>query len=529
MGGRVGEWAGAEPLRKMSGPQEDALTAPEAVVTKGDVAKGAGLAAVARLGALIEVVSQPAYTWMFGLAGYGVYVVLWAAVNILANILDLAMGQALQRIVPATADRANEHGAVRFALLVSTGLGVLAALAITLAAPWLATLVAAAPKEAEALPRAIALFAWSLPLWIFVETATAAARAKRAFGPEIRLRIFWEQVARLVFATGFFLAGMGVEGLLLGHLASLAMTAWLAWKLLARYYDPALLLRAPLPPALRTQVTGTGLAMLPPALARRAYNDLPPILLNAMIPGANGAIAAGLFGIARKIASIPLIVRQSFLYVLAPLASEQGAADRKGIEPLYRFSTHISLLLAVPLAGLLVLIAPAMLSAFAPGSQAALPVLVALLFARAAEAAFGPATPIIEMIGHRGLPLANSLIGMAIWLLLGLWLVPSMGAYGMALAVSAAVVATALLAVGELRLSDRLSPFTAGFWRAAAAAKLCIIALTLAALLLAPLAQPARAIGLLLLFWPLLWLALRFGLEDSDKAALGKAAVKLRL
>jgi hypothetical protein len=120
----------------MSGPQEDVLTAPQPVVSKEDVAKGAGLAAVARLGALIEVISQPAYTWMFGLAGYGVYVVLWAAINILANILDLAFGQALQRIIPATADEKEQHGAVRFALLLSTGLGVIAALAITLAAPW---------------------------------------------------------------------------------------------------------------------------------------------------------------------------------------------------------------------------------------------------------------------------------------------------------------------------------------------------------------------------------------------------------
>jgi O-antigen/teichoic acid export membrane protein len=513
----------------MSGPQEDALFPPQPQVSKSDVANGAGLAAVARLGALIEVVAQPAYTWMFGLAGYGVYVVLWAAVNILANILDLAMGQALQRIVPATTDENEQHGAVRFALLLGTGLGAVAALAITFAAPWLAGLVSAAPKDAESLPRAIALFAGSLPLWIFIETATAAARAKRAFGPEIRLRIFWEQVARLLFVTGLFLAGMGLEGLLLGHLASLAMTAWLAWKLLARYYDPALLLHAPVPPALRAQVTGTGLAMLPPALARRAYNDLPPILLNAMIPGANGAVAAGLYGIARKIASIPLIVRQSFLYVLAPLASAQGAADRQGIAPLYRFSTHLSLLLAVPLAAFLILIAPDLLSGFAPGSEAALPVLVALLTARALEAAFGPATPIVEMLGARLLPLFNSIAGLALWLGLGLWLVPIYGAYGMALAVSAAVVVTALLAVAELAWSDRLSPFTAGFWRAATAAAVCILALWLAGEALSPFGQTIRAITLLLIFWPLLWLTLRFGLETADKAALGKAAVKLRL
>jgi O-antigen/teichoic acid export membrane protein len=513
----------------MSGPIEDALVPPAPVVTNTEVAKGAGLAALSRLGALIEVVAQPAYTWMFGLAGYGVYVVLWAAINILAQILDLAMGQALQRIVPAEDARERQHGAVKFALLTGTGLGIAAALVISLSADWLAGFVAAAPDEAAGLPQYIAVFAWTLPLWIFVEIATAAARAKRAFGPEIRLRIFWEQVARLVFATGFFAIGFDLFGLLLGHLLSLALTALLSAQLLGRYYDPALLWRAPMPKPLRRSVLGSGAAMMPPQIARRAYNDLPPILLNLMVPGAAGATAAGLYGIARKIASIPLIVRQSFLYVLSPLASAQAAADRAAMLPMYRFSTHMSLLLAVPLAGLMILTASDMLSAFAPGAAAALPVLVVLLAARAGEAVIGPATPIVEMVGHRALPLLNSLIGLALWLLLALWLVPDYGTLGMAIAVSVAVVATAWAAVAELRISDGLTPFGVGFWRAVVAGALIIGALWLTGETLAPLGAPVRATGLFLLFWPLLWLGLRYGLDAADKAALGKLGRRLYL
>ena len=502
---------------------------PAPAVSTQEVAKGAGLAALSRLGALIEVIAQPAYTWMFGLTGYGVYVVLWAAINILANILDLAMGQALQRIVPAENDTERQHGAVKFALLTGTGLGVIAAFGMSLSANWLASFVAAAPADAAMLPQAIALFAWSLPLWIFVEIATAAARAKRAFGPEIRLRIFWEQVARLVFAAGFFAVGFDLTGLLLGHMLSLALTAILSAQLLGRYYDLRLLWRAPMPQALRRSVLNSGAAMMPPAIARRAYNDLPPILLNLMVPGAAGATAAGLYGIARKIASIPLIVRQSFLYVLSPLASAQAAVDRSAMLPMYRFSTHMSLLLAVPIAGFLILVAPDILRAFAPGAAAALPVLVVLLVARAGEAAIGPATPIVEMVGHRLLPLLNSLIGLALWVVLAMWLVPAYGALGMAIAVSIAVVVTAWAAVAELRISDGLTPFGVGFWRAVVVGSLIIGVLWLAGEALASLGAPIRALGLLGLFWPLLWLGLRYGLDSTDTAALGKFGQRLRL
>ena len=513
----------------MSGAPLDAVSRPAPAVSNQEVAKGAGLSALSRLGALIEVVAQPAYTWMFGITGYGVYVVLWAAINILANILDLAMGQALQRVIPAESDHERQHGAVKFALLTGTGLGIIAAAVMSLSANELASYVAAAPDEVAHIPAAIALFAWSLPLWIFVEIATAAARAKRAFGPEIRLRIFWEQFARLVFAAGFFAAGYNLTGLLLGHMLSLALTAILSVRLLGRYYDLRLLVRAPMPGFLRRSVLHSGAAMLPPALARRAYNDLPPILLNLMVPGAAGATAAAFYGIDRKIASLPLIVRQSFLYVLSPLASAQASVDRNAMLPMYRFSTHISLLLAVPLAGFLILVASDILSAFAPGSSAALPVLIILLAARAGEAVIGPATPIVEMVGHRALPLVNSIIGLSIWLMLALWLVPSYGAVGMAISVSAAVVVTAWAAVAELRFSDRLSPFGRGFWRAAAAG-LCVLAvLWLAGIALDVFGAPIRATGLFILFWPSLWLGLRYGLDEDDKAALGKFGKRLRL
>ena len=50
--------------------------APPAV-TRGEVARGACLAGLSRAGALIEALAQPLYIWLFGLATYGVYVVLW--------------------------------------------------------------------------------------------------------------------------------------------------------------------------------------------------------------------------------------------------------------------------------------------------------------------------------------------------------------------------------------------------------------------------------------------------------------------
>jgi O-antigen/teichoic acid export membrane protein len=495
-------------------------------VTRGDVARGAGLAGLARSGALIEALAQPLYIWMFGLPAYGIYVVLWGAVSLLTNLLDLSMTSALQRVVPPRDSESEAHGAVKFALIVALLLGVAAAILVTLEADRVARLFSAAPADAAHLPAAIALFVWALPLWIFIEVSTSAARARRAFGPEIRLRIFWEQLARLVFAGLFFAAGFEGLGLMLAHLSSLALTALLCVPLLRRFYDLRLLLRAPVPRRLAGELLGSGFALLPANLSRRLLIDAPPLAINLMLPGAAGASAAGLFEIARKLSTVPYIVRQSFQYVLAPLSSAQAHADRAAVGPLYHFASRVSTALVVPLAGLITFTGPDILSVYRREAHAALPLLAILCAARAVEAIVGPAGTIVEMIGHRALPLLNSLIAFLLWAALAFWLTPTMGAMGMAIAVSVAVVASTWAAAVELEISDRLSPFDRKLFQGLAIVLAGVGAMALAA---AQLGGPLRFAANMTLWIATSWLALRYGLTREDRLALGGLSRRLRL
>ena len=503
---------------------EDPAAAP--AVTRGEVARGAGLAGLARASALIEALAQPLYIWMFGLTTYGLYVVLWGAVSLLTNIFDLSMTSALQRVVPTRRREELAHGAVKLALLVTVLPATLFALAVSLNATSVARLFSAAPADAPHLPAAVALFIWALPLWTFIEVATSAARARRAFGPEIRLRILWEQSARILFALLFFSLGLQSTGLMAAHLSSLALTALLCLPLLGRYYDLRLLLRAPAPRPLARELIASGLALLPASLSRRLLIDAPPLAINFMLPGARGDSAAGLFEIARKLSTVPHIVRQSFQYVLGPLSSAQAHADRSAIAPLYLFAARVSTALVVPLAGLLVFTGPDILSVYRREAAAALPLLALLAATRAAEAIVGPATTIVEMVGHRALPLLNSAIALLIWLALALWLTPSQGAMGMAIAVSAAVLASTYAAAVELKLSDGLSPFGYKLFQGLGIA---LAGVALMALVEYLTGGPVRFVANLLLWAATSWLALRYGLTREDRLALGGLSRRLRL
>jgi len=499
--------------------------APPAV-TRGEVARGAGLAGLSRAGALIEALAQPLYTRLFGLETYGIYVVLWGVISLITNLIHLSMPMALQRIVPTRDNEEGVHGAVKLALMVAVIPSILIALVVTLNAGAVASVFSAAPDDSERLPTDIALFVWALPLWTFIEVATAAARARRAFGPEIRLRIFWEQIARILFAVGFFMLGATSIGLMVAHLCSLVLTAMLCIPLLGRYYNLKLLIRAPLPAGLVRELLVTGLALLPSNLSRRALIDAPPVVLNLMLPGSRGAAAAGLFEIARKISTVPLIVRQAFQYVLGPLSSAQAHVDRAQVAPLYHFASRVSTALVVPLAGLLIFAGVEILSLYQPRAAAALPLLYILVAARALEAIVGPASTIVEMIGHRGLPLLNSALAVALWIGLAWWLAPEYGALGMAVAVGVATVISTYAATLELQISDRLSPFDRKLFQN------LVLALTGVALMAGAewlLDGPARFAAVFALWAITSWLTLRYGLTRGDREALGGLSRKLRL
>jgi O-antigen/teichoic acid export membrane protein len=495
-------------------------------VSRGEVARGAWLAGLSRAGALIEALAQPLYTWLFGIATYGIYVVLWGAVSLVTNFIHLAMPLALQRAVPAQEGEEQAHSIVKLAILVAIVPALLISFFVTLEAARVATLFSAAPADAARLPAAIALFVWALPLWTFIEVATAAARARRAFGPEIRLRIFWEQIARILFAAGFFLLGAGSIGLMAAHLCSLAVTALLCVPLLGRYYDLGLLIRAPVRAPQLRQLLVTGLGLLPSNLSRRALIDAPALVLNLMLPGAQGASAAGLFEIARKLSTVPLVVRQAFQYVLGPLAAAQAHANRAEVAPLYHFASRVSTAVVVPLAGLLIFAGVDILSVYRKGTDAALPMLFILVSARAIEAIVGPASTIVEMIGHRVLPLLNSLIAVGLWIGLAILLIPTHGALGMAIAVGAATVASTYAATIELQVSDGLTPFDRKLLQSLA---LALVGIGLMALAEHLFHGPVR-FGLVLLAWVgTSWLTLRYGLTRGDREALGGLSRALRL
>lgn len=508
------------------------MSAPSAPgsVTSRDLAKGLGTTLIARLGGVIDVISQPLYVWLFGLASYGLYAVLWAAVNLVENIADLGMTSALQRVVPQAQDRRAAVHALRSALL----LGVLPCFAVaaiaSFLAPGVAPLFNVAPADQPVLIDSIRLFAWALPLWAFVEISTSALRAARVFGAEIRLRIFWEQIIRLLLAALFYTMDFGIMGLLIAHLISLSLISLLSIRLLARHYDLRHFFSGPAIDPVFFETLRAGLAILPNNILGRLFGDAPPIVLNALIPGAGGATAAALYTIARKISSIVQLVRQSFGYVLAPLASLAARGDKQQVVPLYSFATRLIFALAVPLGCVMAAGGEAFLGLFGKGADAAHAALVILVLARAVEAIFGSAVPIQQVVGGYRAQIIASMIGFTITAAIGWPLVAHFGLTGMALATGIGFIITALIPLLQLHRYEAIHPMAQPFSRVAGFTLAISVPGGALAFLAARLQLPVLQLPVVIaITLATVWLSCRFALPVADRNALGKTGRKLRL
>ena len=505
-------------------------SAAHPAVSSRSVARGLGTTVLARLGAVVEIVAQPLYVLMFGLAGYGLYAVLWATINLLENIFDMGMTSAMQRTVPQSASDAEAAAALRTAMIFGVGPCIIVAATIAIFAADLGSLLNVAAKDRELVTPAIRIFVWALPLWAFVEIATSAMRARMVFGAEIRLRIVWEQIMRLLFAGLFFAGGLGLKGLFIAHLCSLGITAILCVRLLNSYYNFAELWRGGRGSSVERQTFWAGVSILPSNIIARLFGDAPALILNLLLPGAAGAAAAGLFTIARKLSSVVQLVRIAFVYVMAPLAASAEREDRSQVADIYAYATRLISAIALPLAAVLAAGSSSLLGLFGAQAHVAQAALIILLFARAIEAVLGISLPVLQVVAAFRHQLTASIIGVIVAIIAGWLIVGQMDALtGVTLAMSLGLVVMAGIPMLQLATGERLHPFDDRFPKVAVRG-LAITAVAGGSALFASRLPDAIALPLIVVIAAgAIWSSLRFALPEADRASLGKAGRKLRI
>ncbi|RMF10672.1 MAG: hypothetical protein D6763_05175 [Alphaproteobacteria bacterium] len=492
------------------------------------VAKGAGLAFLGRLGALIEPVSVILFAKLYGAPTLGLFLLLWGYVQLAAVGADFAMTTALQRFVPSTTDEARIHQTLKLALAVSISLSLVLAGTLTWLAPRATAFINADPGASGDLVTIVRLYAWGIPLWCFISVSTAAVRARRAFGPEVKVRIFYEQGLRLAAGILFFALGFQIYGLFVAHLVAMVVTGYLSLRLLGKHYSLRQMVGAPVDAQALGLMFHFGSPMAVSNLIKRLQSSLPLFVLNLMLPGAAGAAAVAVYAVARKVVSVLQVIRQSFEYVMAPLASaSRGQADESALGNMYAFATRLICSIFLPAATAVVLVRDEIVTVIGPEFTAAGTLIAILVLGRAVEAATGPSAALVEMLGRYRLPLLNGLLGLGVSALLLIWLTPRLGAPGAAIATAVGINVTALASLLEIWRFYGHQPYDRRLIRPLAAAAGCSVMIAVV-YWLTPGGDAVRFASTAVALALSLVLLLRFGFSDGDASAFGKLGRWLR-
>lgn len=489
------------------------------IVDNAAVAKSAGLAFIGQSGAAVEALSLLAFTWLYATSVVGLYFTFYAALKVLGAITEGAMTTAQQRYTPAARTTIEEARIFKAAVVVSgTASLVLTAIVFALA-PLLALFFEGGPLSNSELTAMLRLYVFALPFFTLVEVLTASVRAQHAFGPEIRVRVFYEQVLRLFFAVALFFVGVKTYGLIIAHTLSTLGAFVLSFFLAKRYYNFKEVMHTRLEISFLKEFFAFSALMTPANVIKKFFLVGPVIIVNKAL----GAEAAAIFGLGRHISSILQIVHLSFDYVMAPYASLKNAfAHRQELGELYNFTTRLIVVLVLPFGVWLIFASYDILSIFKPDYIAASGVIILLTAGRVAEALCGTSTALVEMLGHKTLPVFNNLIGLAVLFALQYILKVDWGVYGVAMATSAGIVTVSALSLVETWYFSGLLPYRRTMLQPLVVSGALTLAMTVVFYAIRNWDNWLHAVIEASSVFIAMKVLIRFGLSEADTRALGR-------
>lgn len=335
-------------------------------------------------------------------------------------------------------------------------------------------IAAAAPLTGDR-ATAIAIGAASLPLIAVTNVYLGATRGRKRMGPT--LWVFWigQPVAWIALAALAIAAGGGADAAVAAYDVSwlgAAVAARVLWRRGSEWPGGRRATRAEVVAVLRYGAPRAPSALLAQALF---WGDL--FVLAHFVSGRRlDAYAA-----AARISQLILLFLTSVNLVFSPFAADLHArGERERLDALFKRSTRWALAATLPLAIVLFVAAPQVLSAFGPGFDTGSTPLRIMLLGQTVNVATGGVAFVLVMAGFTGVDLLDNVLAAA--LLFGL-AVPLASAEGPAGAAAAA--ATALAAVNLLRLAQvsrliGVQPFDAAYVRLAVPAAGCAAAAWLA-------------------------------------------------
>ncbi|MFH1016987.1 MAG: polysaccharide biosynthesis C-terminal domain-containing protein [Pseudomonadota bacterium] len=446
----------------MDGPSTEKLGSSDSQeLARGALINVVGILARFTRGAYIVLFPR-----LFGADVFGRCLLLFAVNEVLGRVTGAGFEWGVLRSVSRLTAQGREGeirpfvmGALRRVLVLSLGLSALFAAVSS----WLAVSVFRKPELAGPL----ALSCVTLPVLNAEMVLLFAIRGMRKMQYEVYVKSMAEPLLTLVTGLLAFLLMRNIYGVTLSYVATISGGLVLSW-----FY-----FRSMFPKSKARQVASEdwsavatySLPMSGMDLLNTLKSRLELIVVGPFLPLPSVAV----FGAALELGNLIRKVRQAFEPIFMPLTAHvHELNDRGRLQRHYALGVRWTLLAALFVYGPMVVAPDLLLSAFGPGFSTGGPVLILVGAGMVFYVTIGLADAVLSMTGHAWANVANSLVLVALNLILAVALVPRFGILGAAWATAISVALVSVLRAYQAFRYEKVHPFHASQLKPLAAAAL---------------------------------------------------------
>lgn len=400
---------------------------------------------------------------LLSVPGYGLYRKVAQILHIAGQLGLAGFNYAAMHFISrarAAGDHARVRGTARLALRAAATVSTLAAVALFLAAEPLARVFSGPGGDVGELATLIRVGAPFVLFFALMQVLRYCTQAYRTMVPSVLVGNIIQPAVRFVLGVVVLVAGMGVAAVVVGEVASLVVgvvAGSFFFRRMLTEEERSAVPSAEVAPIVRFALPQGGSSLL----------GIQALGLGIIILAAfEGNREVGLFGIALALQGPGGIFLGGIVNIWAPIVSElyqKREIERLG--SLYQTITRWVATFSFPVFAALILEPGLFLLPFPADAEGAAPVVAILAAGNLFYTGTGPSGYVLSMSGRPGVNFLNSLVGVALYVGLGILVVPTYGVIGMAV-VDAAVTAVINTArVVEARLLVGVQPFGRSFMK----------------------------------------------------------------
>ena len=430
-----------------------------AVVAKGGAVQIAGQVTQRSLSFFFTAAAQN----ILATGGYGLYRVVTQVLAIGGQIGLLGFNYASMRWI-SRARASNNPGMVRGAAsvgLTASGIAsILVAIGIVSFAPQITSIFCDGKCDQGRFEDLIRVGALYVPFFALMQVLRYCTQAYKTMVPSVVVGNIIQPAVRFVVGVAFLLAGFEIMGAVVTLVISMGVGAVAGAYYLRRMLRGDERTAAPIRPF--GEMFRFALPQAGSSLLGIQSLGLGVILLGAL----DTDYQVGLFAVALALQGPAGVFLSGIVNIWAPVVSdlyERGEIERLGA--LYQTITRWIVTFSFPISAAMILEPDLFLIFFGKDAADAAPIIAVLAVGNLFYSGTGPTGYVLSMTGRPGVNFINSIFGVALYVVLGLIIVPRHGALGMAYVDAIVTALVNTVRVVEAKVLVGVQPFGRSFMK----------------------------------------------------------------